>query len=216
MEVKTFTETVHVSELKPHHRNYRSHPEDQLEHISASIQKHGLYRNVVIARDGTILAGHGVVEAARRVGIEDIPVYRYDIDPESVEAIEVLTGDNEVDHLGMVDDRALTELLKEINDVDTLLGTGYDQQMLANLTFVTRPASEIKDHDEAAHWVGLPDYEPQQEPYKITINFDTEEDRQEFADAHSIEFIKARDGAVVWSTRYPYEGLQDPSSLRFE
>jgi hypothetical protein len=60
MKPKT-TELIAIKELKPHPRNYRSHPEDQLVHLVNSIKQHGFYRNVVVAKDNTILAGHGVV-----------------------------------------------------------------------------------------------------------------------------------------------------------
>jgi ParB-like chromosome segregation protein Spo0J len=67
-------EFVPLASLKPHPRNYRIHPDDQLEHIIKSIQEHGFYRNVVAARDGTILAGHGVVQAALKMGLKGVPV----------------------------------------------------------------------------------------------------------------------------------------------
>lgn len=54
-------EMIEIQTLKPHPRNYRTHPEDQIAHLIESISKHGFYRNVVIAKEGTILAGHGVV-----------------------------------------------------------------------------------------------------------------------------------------------------------
>lgn len=59
-------ETVPIKELRPHPRNYRSHPEDQLEELMASLDENNQYRNVVIAWDNTILAGHGVVTVKRR------------------------------------------------------------------------------------------------------------------------------------------------------
>ena len=40
-----------VSLLKPHPENYKKHPQDQLEHISKSIQENGIYRNIVISND---------------------------------------------------------------------------------------------------------------------------------------------------------------------
>lgn len=213
---ETWLEDVSISELRPHPRNYRAHPEDQLVHLEASIQKHGMYRNVVIAREGTILAGHGVVEAARRLGMETIPAKRLDLDPDETRALEVMTGDNEVDHLGEVDDRQLTELLKEIkdNDLDGLLGTGYDEQMLANLAMVTRPASEVADHNEAAHWVGMPEYEPMDEPWKVVFSFETEEDRAELARRLGLEF-KGSNGRTA-RTWWPPRENDDRVSLRFE
>ena len=47
-------------QLKPHPRNYRDHPQDQIDHLIQSIRENGFYRNVVVANDNTILAGHGV------------------------------------------------------------------------------------------------------------------------------------------------------------
>ena len=135
-------EQIPIADLKPHPRNYRQHPADQIEHIKASITDHGLYRNVVIARDGTILAGHGVVLASREMGLKTVPVIRVDLDPDDPKAIKILTGDNGISHLGEVDDRLLTELLKGLQETaGGLLGTGYDDAMLANLIFVTRPQS---------------------------------------------------------------------------
>jgi ParB-like chromosome segregation protein Spo0J len=57
---KTFaTEQASLTDLKPHPRNYRTHSDDQLKHLIQSIKEHGFYRNVVVIKDGTILAGHG-------------------------------------------------------------------------------------------------------------------------------------------------------------
>lgn len=174
-------EDAPLDTLKPHERNYQTHPDDELEHIIESIRTHGFYRNVVLARDGTILAGHGVVQAARKMGLSHIPAIRTDYAPDDPRALKLLTGDNEIRHLAEVDDRALTELLRELADMDDLLGTGYDDMMLANLTFVTRPASEIPDLDVAAQWAGMPEYDERgADKIQLLVNFATEEDRQEF------------------------------------
>lgn len=133
------TENVLLEDLKPHPKNYREHPEDQIEHLIQSIKEHGLYRNVVIAKDGTILAGHGVVKAVTKMGMDSIPVIRMNVAPNSPAALKVLAGDNEIGRLGEVDDRMFTEILKEIRDTDVtgLLGTGFDDMMLADLLKVT-------------------------------------------------------------------------------
>ncbi len=43
--LKYEVEHAAVEGLKPHPRNYRTHPEDQLAHLVASIEEHGFYRN---------------------------------------------------------------------------------------------------------------------------------------------------------------------------
>jgi ParB-like nuclease family protein len=163
-------ENVKPSTLKPHPRNYRQHPEDQLKHLMQSIREFGFYRNVIIARDGTILAGHGAVEAATALGLETIPVLRLAIEPDSAQAIKVLIGDNEIEHLAVQDDRLLSDLLKEIHTDLDLLGTGYDDMMLAALVMNTRPAAEITDFDEATHWVGMPDYDSDAPDFQVVIH----------------------------------------------
>ena len=178
------TELVSLADLKPHPRNYKKHPDDQLQHIIESIKQHGFYRNVVVARDNTILAGHGVVAAYRKMNAGDrVPVIRLNIAPDSPEALKVLAGDNEIGKLAEVDDRLLTEILKDIRESDTvgLLGTGFNEMMLTNLVMITRHADEIKDENEAAHWVGMPEYSETTKPPKLTILFKTEDDRRQFA-----------------------------------
>lgn len=195
-------EILPLEELKPHPKNYRDHPDDQLEHIMKSIQEHGFYRNIVAAKDKTILAGHGVVKAALKLGYKHAPVYRVDIEPDDPRALKILIGDNEIAHLGERNDRLLSELLKQIKDTDTLelLGTGYDEMMLANLIYVTRPASEIQDFNEAAEWVGMPEYDEGESPFKIVVNFHTEEDRLDFGERLGVKLTE-KTKSMWWPLR---------------
>jgi hypothetical protein len=149
-----------------------------------SIQTHGFYRNIVVANDNTILAGHGVTEASIRLGIEEVPVIKMDVEPNDPRAIKLLTGDNEISNLAIVNDRMLTELLKEVmgDEENGLSGTGFDEGQLATLLMITRPANEIRDKNEAAEWLGMPEFETQGGLHKqIIVSFESEEDRQQFA-----------------------------------
>lgn len=208
--------TVSITDLKFHPRNYKKHPDDQLQHIMRSITDHGFYRNIVIAKDNTILAGQGVIQAAAKMGIKKVPVIRLDLDPNEPRALKVLTSDNEIGKLGEVDDRALTELLKEIMTTGDLLGTGYDEQKLAGLLYVTRPESEIQTLNEAEEWVGMPSYDEGEQRIRLVISFLSMEDREKFAELVNLKVdIK---GKVVrtWSTRWPWTDRKDLQSTRFE
>jgi hypothetical protein len=213
------TEDVALAHLQPHPRNYRAHPDDEISHLMESIQANGVYRNVVVAQDGrTILAGHGVVEAASRLGLETLPVYRVEYGKDDPRALKLLVSDNEISHLAEVDDRALTELLRELQAGEAeLLGTGYDEAMLANLLFVTRPASEIRDLDAAAQWVGMPDYDEGPGRIQLLLNFMSEEDRAECCgllgvDATAVANAKTGRG---WSVRWPVRPYDDSRALAF-
>lgn len=207
------SEIVEVASLKPHPRNYRTHPEDQLAHIMESIKEHGIYRNVVVAKDGTILAGHGVVEASKKLGMLEIPVVRLPLGPNDSRALKLLAGDNEISRIAGVDDRALTELLKEIKieDPDGLLGTGYDDRQLAALAMVTRPSSEIADFDAAAEWLGMPTFDPGEASVELHVSFPSPEKRDEFMktmlamdpDAGGVRRAREKSVRDIWSMWWP-------------
>jgi len=62
-----------VSALIPYARNARTHSEAQIAQIAASIKEWGWTNPVLIDAEGGLIAGHGRVLAARKLGIEDIP-----------------------------------------------------------------------------------------------------------------------------------------------
>lgn len=209
---------VPLDSLRPHPRNYRTHPEDQLAHICRSIELHGFYRNIVVARDHTILAGHGVALGAKRLGYVEVPVRRLDVDPFDVRALQVLAGDNEIGNLAEIDDRTLTELLRELatDDVENLLSTGFDVAQLAALAMVTRTRAEISDMDAAGEWLGLPGFEAEPPTPQITVRFLSVEDRDRFlADVLPGQTItkKVND---AWTTYWPDRPMNDLASVRFE
>jgi hypothetical protein len=212
-------EDVELDELKPHPRNYRTHGSEQLRHLAQSIREHGQYRNVVIARDGTILAGHGVWLAAREAGLTTIRAVRLSLEPDDPRAIKLLVADNELARFAGVDDRRLSELLRDVRelDINALLGTGYDDAMLANLLLVTRPASELADFDAAAEWVGMPEYEPTaSSAYRIVVHLQSERDRDRFLKLIGVELVDARNGNAL-SLHWPEQDSErrDTTSLRF-
>jgi len=117
---------VDPHELTPHPDNYRKHPADQIDHIKASLRELGQYKNVVIRPDGTILAGHGVVQAACELGMDRLAVYVF----EGGEAEErlLMVADNEVSRIAEDDEARLHTLLQELaSDFGDLVGTGWSE-----------------------------------------------------------------------------------------
>lgn len=205
-----------IADLKPHPQNYRTHPEDQIEQLAISIRQHGFYRNVVCARDLTILAGHGIVEAAVLADVVALPVVVLDLDPLEPLALKVLAGDNFLPHLAVDDDRALTELLKGIRDLDDLTGTGFDDLSLAALVMITRPASEIDNIASLDEWGGMPEWGNAPEKFTLRVEFDTEEERDAFIKLTdlTVTYGKTR---TVWTARLDgTNGRGDTRHLLFE
>lgn len=211
------TEIVPIKSLTPHPRNYRRHPPDQIAHIVRSIEQFGHYRNVVVSRDDVILAGHGVVEATASMGRDTVPVHRVDVLSTDPLALKVVAGDNEIGKLADVDDRALTEMLKEIRtlDVAELLGTGFDDQQLAALAMITRHQAEIADATAAAEWSGMPEYDGPDTPFKMVVSFKSAEDRDALMRTLGVAATSHREGKT-WSIWWPPRPLSDPSSVAFK
>jgi ParB-like chromosome segregation protein Spo0J len=128
-------ELVAVADLTAHPRNYRSHPDAQIQHLIASFRAFGVLPTVVVARDGTILGGHGVWITAQRLGVDHLLATRLDLDPGEPAALKLVAALNFSDRLALDDESALASLLADVNEGDVLglLGTGLTADDLTNM-----------------------------------------------------------------------------------
>jgi len=136
--------------LRPHPRNYRRHPAHQLAVLRESLRVHGQQKPVVVMPDGTILAGHGLVEAARAEGWEEIGCHVYDGPyPEAF-----LAMDNRASDLAEDDEEALAVLLRSLEKQDQLAAAGWREDDLSTLLLrleveQKRGSDETFDTDQA-------------------------------------------------------------------
>lgn len=70
---ETTFELRDVDDLIPYARNARTHSPEQVQKLAGSIKEFGFLNPVVISEDGGILAGHGRVMAAQKLGIKQVP-----------------------------------------------------------------------------------------------------------------------------------------------
>jgi ParB-like chromosome segregation protein Spo0J len=66
--------TVSVSSLIPYARNSRTHSDAQVGQIAASIKEFGFLNPIIVDGDNGIIAGHGRVLAAQKLGLAELPV----------------------------------------------------------------------------------------------------------------------------------------------
>lgn len=69
-------ELIAPSDLVAFSRNSRTHSDEQVLQIVASIQEFGFTNPILISGDGEIIAGHGRVLAAERLGMAEVPCLR--------------------------------------------------------------------------------------------------------------------------------------------
>lgn len=106
----------HVCKLKPYRKNAKKHPPEQVERIANSIREFGFQQPLVIDTEGVIVIGHGRFEAAKKLGLDEVPcLIADDLTDEQIKALRL--ADNKVAESEW-DIDLLDESLAEILDVD--------------------------------------------------------------------------------------------------
>lgn len=125
-----------VADLSAHPQNYRRHPDEQLVQLRASLRRFGFGKvSISVTPGGTLLTGHGLLQAAALEGFETVPVVVKDLS--EAEAKAWLVADNETSRAALVDDdpAMLAQLLAEVqaDTAEGLDGLGWTDDDLAGL-----------------------------------------------------------------------------------
>jgi len=122
-----------VSSLIPYARNSRTHSDEQVSQIAGSIREFGFTNPVLIDADGTIIAGHGRVMAAKKLGLETVPCIRLGhLTPSQVRAYVI--ADNKLALNAGWDDQMLRSELESLQDDGFNMDlTGFSDEELAEL-----------------------------------------------------------------------------------
>jgi DNA modification methylase len=122
-----------VSELIPYARNARTHSDAQVAQIAASINEWGWTTPVLIDDKGGIIAGHGRVMAARKIGIDEVPTMTATGWTKAQKAAYVL-ADNQLPQNAGWDMDLLSVEMKDLDAEGFDLSLmGFNDDMLANM-----------------------------------------------------------------------------------
>lgn len=148
MEASKNIELVSVNVLIPYVNNARTHDDAQIAQIAGSIKEFGFNNPVLIADDNSIIAGHGRVMAARKLGMDSVPCVRLSHLSDSQRKAYIL-ADNRIALNSDWDSNLLALELKEL-DAD-----GMDLSMLGfdadEINAILNPITEtegLTDEDE--------------------------------------------------------------------
>ena len=124
---------MNVSDLIPYANNARTHSDEQISQIASSIKEFGFINPVITDADGGIIAGHGRVIAARKLGIEKVPVVPVDHLSDAQKKAYIL-ADNRMALSAGWDDDLLSIEISELSDLDFDLSlTGFDDDEIEAL-----------------------------------------------------------------------------------
>ena len=137
-----------LESLVPYARNPRTHSDKQVAQIVASIKEFGWTNPVLVDEKGGIVAGHGRVLAAKRLGIEQVPCIELAGLTEAQKRAYVIADNKLALNAGWDEDLLRLELsdLKGLDfDLDLI---GFDEAELADI-LLGRDV-EFKEFDESA------------------------------------------------------------------
>ena len=116
-----------LDDLKPYSGNARTHSKKQVKQIADSIARFGFTNPILIDEDGLILAGHGRVEAARLLGLIEVPCLRLSEMTEAEKRAYILADNKLAQNAGWDESILATELeylIEQVDEVDLSL-TGF-------------------------------------------------------------------------------------------
>lgn len=154
-----------MSALKPYANNARTHSEKQIAQIAASIETFGFNNPILIDGENGVIAGHGRVEAAKKLNLKHVPVVRLEHMSDAEKRAYIL-ADNKLAEKAGWDEGILKielgDLIEfetdfdlditgfETPEIDLILGDGFDPSESAD------PDDQFEDQVEDAVLVTQP------------------------------------------------------------
>ncbi len=136
-----------IERLIPFARNPRTHSDAQIAQIAASIVEFGFNNPILVDTKAGIIAGHGRLLAARKLGLAEVPVIVLDHLTEAQKRAYVIADNKLAENAGWDDEmlRAEIEALQDENfDVGLL---GFEDDELSRLLAAQDAAAGLTDED---------------------------------------------------------------------
>ena len=126
---------ISTDKLIPYAKNSRTHSEDQIAQVAASIREFGFTNPVLIDENQSIIAGHGRVMAARKLNLDKVPCIELSHLTDSQKKAYII-ADNKLALNAGWDHDLLSLELKELDDLDFDLSLiGFDDETF-NIRFL--------------------------------------------------------------------------------
>jgi DNA modification methylase len=141
-------EVIGIEKLIPYVKNSRTHSDEQVAQIAASIKEFGFNNPVLIGSDDVIIAGHGRVMAARKLGMLEVPCIRLGHLTETQRKAYIIADNRLALNAGWDEELLTIELNDLLADNFALDILGFDADELKNLLDPVTPTEGLTDEDE--------------------------------------------------------------------
>jgi DNA modification methylase len=142
----TKIEWLSVETLIPYAKNARTHSDEQVAQIAGSIKEFGFNNPVLVDKDNSVIAGHGRLMAARKLGMDKVPVIQLGHMTEAQRKAYVL-ADNRIALNSGWDTGMLSLELQDLKDDIDLSLLGFDPDELDALLNPIEETEGLTDED---------------------------------------------------------------------
>jgi DNA modification methylase len=202
-----------IARLKPYTRNPRTHSEDQVAKLAASLVEYGWTQPILIADEGTVIAGHGRLLAAQRLGLTDVPVIRL-AHLSDAQARAYRIGDNQLALAASWDEETLAAEIHALNSEAYDLGLlGFDEDEIERLLAPldddvgTKRSSEVDDGELDA--APEPPRQPISRPGDLWLMGEHRLLCGDSTDAAAVARVMDGGSSALLFTSPPYAGQRD-------
>jgi len=189
---------VKISQVKPNPNNPRKIGELEMSNLVQSIKAFPEMlelRPIIVDKDMVVLGGNMRLQACKKLKLKQVPI--------------------------IIADELTDEQKKEFVIKDNVpfgkwdwdvLSDEWDKEMLMEWGL---PSYEFDAGIDPDEWEGMPDFEPKENPYKLTIIAETEEELTEFVNKYKLQ-INNKSNKKAWYIYYPFRENDDVKNVKYE
>jgi ParB-like chromosome segregation protein Spo0J len=141
-------EQIQLATLIPYINNSRTHSDEQVAQIAASIKEFGFNNPILVDKDSGIIAGHGRLQAARKLGLTEVPCVRLEHLTETQRKAYIIADNRLALNAGWDNELLTIELNELLADGFALEILGFDSDELKTLLDPLEPTEGLVDEDQ--------------------------------------------------------------------
>jgi DNA modification methylase len=120
---------MRIENIKPYPKNAKKHPQKQVQQVAASIKRFGFVQPIVIDKHNEVVIGHCRLEAAKLLGLTEVPTISVDkLTADEVKALRL--ADNKLNESDWNMELAIEDLMDLGPDKELFDLTGFDRDLL--------------------------------------------------------------------------------------
>lgn len=162
---------LNIDDLIPYNKNSRTHSIEQIEQIAESIKEFGFTNPILIDENKEIIAGHGRLEAAKKLKLKEVPVIKLN-NLSEIQKKAYVIADNKLALNAGWDEELLKSELEEIKnfnfDLDLI---GFNEEELNELLNINLEVEELEDKK--------PKEQEYNEVFNIIVKLENEQQQEE-------------------------------------